>query len=102
MSAKRRQEAIARFSVPLEGISSLETTAAPRRSSRKLRNAEATASDNDSDDSDSDFAMDDDANDNLSDDTGSSSLSTRKKTKGKGKVSDENPRVMLLSLKAVR
>jgi len=95
MSAKRRQEAIARFSVPLESISS-----APRRPSRKPRNAslvESNSSDGDNwNDDDSDFVVPDDAelDDGLS--------SKRKKTKGKGKaVQDENPRVMLLSLKAV-
>ena len=114
MSVKRRQEAIARFSVPLEGISSLETTgcSAPRRPSRKPRNAtfvaESASSDgSDWDDNDSDFVMRDDPE---TEPNGGSSLN-RKKTKGKGKAvmgnssdfdpSHENPRVMLLSLKAV-
>jgi len=101
MSAKRRQEAIARFSVPLEGMRSSEKieSSAPRRPSRKPRDARlvGSSSDGDSwDENDSDFVVCDDAE--L--DYGLSSK--RGKTKGKGKaVLDENPRVMLLSLKAV-
>jgi SWI/SNF-related matrix-associated actin-dependent regulator of chromatin subfamily A3 len=116
MSAKRRQEAIARFSVPLEDIGSPETIecSASQRPS-KMRNAsvvEPTFSDgnDDWDDDDSDFVVRDDTEDALNDDGCLSSKS--KKNKGKGKAvqtnspkfgpSDENPRVMLLSLKAVR
>ena len=97
MSAKRRQEAIARFSVPLEDSGDLDSST-HQRVSQGTRNIEAA-----SDDTNSDFVM----NDN-----NSSSLPTTRKTKGKGKAtetsfqdfnaSDENPRVMLLSLKAVR
>ena len=82
MSAKRRQEAIARFSIPLEDSGSVKRSTLQRAS----------------DDNDSDFVMSDD-----------NSSSLRKKAKGKGnstfqdfESSAENPRVMLLSLKAVR
>ena len=109
MSAKRRQEAIARFSVPLEGIGSLKTTgcSAPRRPSRKPRNAtfeSASSDDSDWDDNDRGFVVRDDPETEPND-------GSRKKTKGKGKAfqgnssdfdpSHDNPRVMLLSLKAV-
>lgn len=76
MSAKRRQEAIARFSIPLEDSGSVKRSTLQR------------------------------ASDDMSDDNSSS---LRKKAKGKGnstfqdfESSAENPRVMLLSLKAVR
>lgn len=111
MSAKRRQEAIARFSVPLERSSTFETIEGKAaRHSRKTRNASLVESDGtDWDDgNDGDFEMHDNSEDDL-DGLGSSSLPKRSKTKGKGKAiqnefdpSDQNPRIMLLSLKAVR
>jgi len=109
MSAKRRQEAIARFSVPLEA--EVEETPTLSRASRKTRSGRSSVtmkdvgggSDNDGDDDD---FIDD------SDDDGPFS---GKISKGKGKArarpakayeafdsSDSNPKVMLLSLKAVR
>jgi SWI/SNF-related matrix-associated actin-dependent regulator of chromatin subfamily A3 len=114
MSAKRRQEAIARFSVPLEGVGRLQAieNSAPRRPSRKTRKANFVESTASGEDSDSDFVMDNGLEDDFDDGLGSSSMPKRNKSKGKSKASqtnfqefessDGNPRVMLLSLKAVR
>lgn len=98
MSAKRRADAINRFSVPLEREQS-----APQR--RSGRNEPPTTRDDDSCDSDSIVIDDDDDDDFMQKVFGKKS-----DPKGKGKVidarygsadGDENPRVMLLSLKAV-
>lgn len=101
MSAKRRQEAIARFSVPIEEAS--PPIARRTRNTGSVIDVENYANGNDSD---GDFVMNGD-NDNLDDELSASQR--RSKAKGKGKaqdefsyeLSDENPRVMLLSLKAV-
>lgn len=96
MSAKRRRDAIDRFSVPLEREQSI-----PQRKS--ARNERPTTRDDDSYDSDS-MSIDDDIDfiDGL--------FGKKSEHKGKGKAKDarsdsadedENPRVMLLSLKAV-
>ena len=100
MSAKRRQEAIARFSVPIAE----EEPALPR----VTRKARDKVRENDAaDDDDSDDFIDDGNDDEPI--AGKESKSNRK---GKAKSdfrqsfafegSTENPRVMLLSLKAVR
>lgn len=159
MSAKRRQEAISRFSVPLEdnmsmvpptnrevdsatatdenhaSISILDTpeissTGRPRRSTRRSASSVNVEMEQVLDDADEDFVMDDgaasghDSDDFLNnDESETKSPFALKKTskrngkldvKGKGKAhtftasnaaptfnsSGENPRVMLLSLKA--
>ena len=97
MSAKRRRDAIDRFSVPLEREQSISQ-------GRNARNDRPTTRDDDSYDSDS-MVIDDDDDDFIGQLFGKKS-----KAKGKGKArdvrsgsadGDENPRVMLLSLKAV-
>ena len=114
MSAKRRQEAIARFSVPIA-----EEEPALQRATRKLRDKDGTVTAaqviDAADDSDSDFAMNDDSDDFIDDENDDRPIAGKKsKSNGKGKAesvsrqsfafegSAENPRVMLLSLKAVR
>ncbi|KIM40208.1 hypothetical protein M413DRAFT_28716 [Hebeloma cylindrosporum] len=103
MSAKRRQEAIARFSVPLA-----EEEPTLPRATRKTRDQDGAAAPvvDAADDDDSDFAMNDESDDFIDDEPISGKKS---KSKGKGKAkpvsrqfegSAENPRVMLLSLKA--
>ncbi|KAF9565547.1 hypothetical protein CPC08DRAFT_815314 [Agrocybe pediades] len=120
MSAKRRQEAIARFSVPIEE----ETPVVPDTSSKRPRKTSSNMSIElgapDVDDNDSDFVVDDndkdDDDDYLVDSDDDKPSKKSKKNKGKGKASDvqrllpldddlnlgseANPRVMLLSLKA--
>jgi len=115
MSAKRRQEAIARFSVPLEA--EVEETPALSRISTKTRSGRSSVTMEDvgeGSDNDGDLlnrAGDDDDFIDYSDDDGPFS---GKRSKGKGKArarpakayeafdsSDSNPKVMLLSLKAV-
>ncbi|KAF8967874.1 SNF2 family N-terminal domain-containing protein [Flammula alnicola] len=102
MSAKRRQEAIARFSVPLE-----EEAPVLPRSTRKARNTGATVL---QDEDDPTVIFDDFIDDD--DDDGPFAGRNPSQRKGQGKGcrssrkssefcgSDENPRVMLLSLKA--
>lgn len=99
MSAKRRGDAINRFSVPLDR----EQFTPLRRSGRNER---LTTRDDDSCDSDSIVIDDDDDGDFME-----KMFGKRSDPKGKGKAKDvrsdstdgdENPRVMLLSLKAVR
>ena len=108
MSAKRRQEAIARFSVPIA-----EEEPALPRATRKTRDK---VRENDAaEDDDSDLAMNDDSDDFIDDGNEDEPIAGKKsKSNGKGKAksdfrqsfafegSTENPRVMLLSLKAVR
>ena len=111
MSAKRRQEAIARFSVPIA-----EEEPALRRATGKIRDKDGTAAQviDAADDNDSDFAMNDDSDDFIDDGSDDEPIAGKKsKCNGKGKAksvsrqsfasegSAENPRVMLLSLKAV-
>ena len=97
MSAKRRRDAIDRFSVPLEREQSISQ-------GRNARNNRPTTRDDDSYGSDS-MVIDDDDDDFIGQLFGKKS-----EPKGKGKArdvrsgsadGDENPRVMLLSLKAV-
>ena len=94
MSAKRRRDAIDKFSVPLE------------QSGRNICNRRPITRDDDS--YDSDPTIDD--NDNFMDEDDQQVFGRKSKCKGKGKAKDtrsgsadgdENPRVMLLSLKAV-
>lgn len=102
MSAKRRQEAIARFAVPLRAV---VTPGNEVRTLRKAGNRERDG--DDENDGDSEFVMD--GTDNDSDNEFVDDLQfKKKKSKGKGRApiqafdpSEENPRVMLLSLKAV-
>ena len=105
MSVKRRRDAIDRFSVPFD-----REQFTPQR--RSTRNERPTTRDNDSSDSDS-IVIDDDDDDDDDDDGDFMEKIFGKKSdpKGKGKAIDdvrsgsadwdENPRVMLLSLKAV-
>lgn len=116
MSAKRREETIRRFSVPIVG----EETAQQGRPSRSRGRGGEPAGDvgDDDDDGGSDFEMNEavDDDDSLDDEEDSSAWSKKAKTqkKGKGKAkpkakatsaaygsafSGENPRVMLISLK---
>lgn len=120
MSQKRRAETISRFSVPIQatapGPSQEESmpTQSRRRATRKIIMDDEDAPVK-NDDNDSDFVVDDD----FSDDGYVDSSSPVKPKKGKGKASKgkakarspspfefdstdaENPRVMLISLKAV-
>jgi hypothetical protein len=98
MSAKRRGDAINRFSVPVEREQSV-----PQR--RSGRNERPTTRDDDSCDSDSIIIDDDDDDDFMQ-----KVFGKKLDPKGKGKAidarsgsadGDGNPRVMLLSLKAV-
>jgi SWI/SNF-related matrix-associated actin-dependent regulator of chromatin subfamily A3 len=99
MSVKRRRDAINRFGVSLEQEQSIFQR-------RNARNEPLTSHDDDSCDSDS-MVIDD--HDFINDDDGQV-FGKKSKCKGKGKATDarsgsadggENPRVMLLSLKAV-
>jgi SWI/SNF-related matrix-associated actin-dependent regulator of chromatin subfamily A3 len=111
MSAKRRQEAISRFSVPLAAESVQETATPSRERIARTRNNPfimPVESDANSDGgTESDFVTDGE------DDEPKFPFQKTTQSKGKGKAtaiprgelsfntSDENPRVMLLSLKAV-
>ena len=115
MSAKRRQEAIARFSVPLEA--EVEETPALSRASRKTRSGRSSVTMEDvgeGSDNDGDFLNRDGDDDDFIDDSDDDGPFSGKRSKGKGKArtrpakayeafdsSDSNPKVMLLSLKAV-
>ncbi|SRR6266545_3122100 len=111
MSAKRRQEAIARFSVPLEDVAAGNETLSQGRTLRRARNAMVKKPDSDENAGDGDFTMDGADNDSDDDFVDGPQLPFSQKknmTKGKGRASvpefdpsEENPRVMLLSLKAV-
>lgn len=109
MSAKRRQEAIARFGVPVEN--SVQSSTIPAPSKRNVRPARQSVTKhqrvlNDEDsvtESDSDFSIA-----NLGEQTGDEDNVSNRKGKGKAKgdaddifCSGDNPRVMLISLKAV-
>jgi len=113
MSAKRRQEAIAKFSVPIAEKESVPLTT---RKTRRNKDGAAAYDIDAVDDSDSDFAINDDSDNFIEDEDEDKPFAGKKsKSKGKGKAksfgfskhspdfeeSDENPRVMLLSLKAV-
>ncbi|CAA7259081.1 unnamed protein product [Cyclocybe aegerita] len=115
MSAKRRQEAIARFSVPVEEVQDTPSLSRSARSSRGGRSIVEQGYNGD--DGDSDFVMsgDDDFIDDEDDDNGFTKKKKKPKAKAKGKgkakaatrsasmdndTFEENPKVMLLSLKA--
>jgi len=116
MSAKRRQEAIARFSVPLAAESVQETAVSSSKRVARTKNNRCVMPvgfDANSDDgTESDFAKDGE-DDEFTDDPTFPFQQKTTQSKGKGKAaaiprgelsfdaSDENPRVMLLSLKAV-
>ncbi|KAF9012434.1 SNF2 family N-terminal domain-containing protein [Cyathus striatus] len=97
MSAKRRQETLARFSIPIEDNVNLLSHEALRRGAR-TRKAQRIFTDNDivgDDGGDPDFVMNDDGGE-LSD-----FVDDQLKSKGKEKAhSAENLSVMLISLKA--
>ncbi|KAF9470596.1 hypothetical protein BDN70DRAFT_888939 [Pholiota conissans] len=113
MSARRRQEAIARFSVPLkEEATGAAEAHVLQRGARKTRSKQTVTADDCEVDNESDFVMD---TDNDSDDYIEINHTPfiGKKTKGKGKAQavipdrsmsefgfEKNPKVMLLSLKA--
>lgn len=116
MSAKRRQEAIARFSVPLEEESLEAPVEAPilSRQTRKAKNNNTAVLDDGDEGNDSDFVIDGNESDDYieTNDTPFSEYGNKAKGKGKAKAvlssrsslelgSEENPKVMLLSLKAV-
>jgi SWI/SNF-related matrix-associated actin-dependent regulator of chromatin subfamily A3 len=113
MSAKRRQEAIERFSVPLDdGDISFSTSHCPIPSKRSGNNSRITAAQG-VDDDDSMLSADDSDFNFLDDDDDDTAFSSTQKSKGKGKAKakakatfrtkdflpGENPKVMLLSLK---
>ncbi|KAJ4001522.1 P-loop containing nucleoside triphosphate hydrolase protein [Lentinula boryana] len=114
MSAKRRADAITRFSVPLERMQAVKTSAAPgsRRASRKTSYNVDEGDRNDNED-DEDFGTDDGQSDFEKE------VTVTRKNKGKGKAkqtqgdsdfedelsfesiqNQNNPAVMLISLKA--
>jgi len=132
MSANRRQENIARFSIPLEDNLGVVSPAEPpfSRTRNRGRSSQVGLDDTDSSfgaDGDSDFAMNEPNNDDddfLDDQDVNKFMSKRQngkgKAKGKGKSKSksashaslrasfdgscfvgENPKVMLISLKAV-
>jgi hypothetical protein len=112
MSAKRRQEAIARFVIPVENSVQSSTIPAPtKRNVRPTRQPvtkhQRVLNDEDSvTESDSDFSIA-----NLGEQTEDEDNVSNRKGKGKAKdestyaddmfCSGDNPRVMLISLKAV-
>ena len=94
MSAKRRQEAIARFSVPVVGPATLSQKAPPSD-----RHDHVAVDYDSATESDSDFASD-----GINEQTNDGDTDLLKfKGKGKGKAISaiDEPRVMLISLKAV-
>ncbi|KAH7915183.1 SNF2 family N-terminal domain-containing protein [Hygrophoropsis aurantiaca] len=124
MSAKRRQETLERFSIPLDDATSTTATdEAPLPTARRTRASRVPASFDEDDtmvaDDDSDFVAEDDDDDF---DEAISTRAKRSKTKAKGKgkanpkakaasraskanfdnalSNEENPKVMLISLKA--
>lgn len=129
MSAKRRQETIAQFSVPLrEEAAEAAPADVPTAGKRKRTSSSRPIAVDDDDfpfpeilrtdrDDDSDFVVDDDDLSDAYDDASSPVKPKKAKGKGKGKgkerarsdspdtfdrsFSDENPKVMLISLKAV-
>ncbi|KAI0074381.1 hypothetical protein K474DRAFT_1626028 [Panus rudis PR-1116 ss-1] len=124
MSAKRRQETIARFSVPIteDDVSAAPATQDTGRSTRRRsQSSRAMNIDAEFDDANDGDFVDDGGNDSdFIDDDDDFASSPRKKSKGKGKKAKgkgrasatqapvldgsafkgENPRVMLISLKA--
>ena len=112
MSAKKRQEAIARFTVPVEDpvTPGRDSTirSSTKRNVRSTRQSVIThgRSSNDEDsvtESDSDFSIADSRVQTEEDEDDTSTRKGKGKAKGKSSYMDEgdNPRVMLISLKAV-
>lgn len=115
MSAKRRQETLASFSVPVEDDE--PTQSSQTTTSRRKRVTRQASLDNDDfpfdNDDDDDFVMEDVANDDDDEDNDLSFVGRKGKGKSKatvgnnntvrssGLASKRNPRVMLISLKAV-
>ncbi|KAJ3805975.1 SNF2 family N-terminal domain-containing protein, partial [Lentinula aff. lateritia] len=123
MSAKRRADAIARFSIPLESIPTvpqeISTPAVASRSRRLSRNAShnVKVAEGDQDADDEDFVMPSADNDYSDDDEVTAAATAKSKGKGKAKrtqgnseteddfsfgdtQNQNNPPVMLISLKA--
>ena len=118
MSAKRRQETIARFSVPVrEETTSVVPSSDGGRPTRKRKRTKVAIEHKDVDElndaADSDLIQDEDKeDDDFVDDDGGASSKKKGKGKSKGKqrqmspINDEfafdgpNPKVMLISLKA--
>lgn len=111
MSAQRRQAAIARFSVPLAAEFVEAGEVIPRKRAIKMgRSISDEFGPNSDNNAESDFVVDDDDNDEF-DDPALHFRQEMTRSKGKRKAvqkkqlafdaSDENPKVMLLSLKAV-
>ena len=119
MSAKRRQETIARFSVPVkESTVPVVPDSPPIRQKRAGRAARPIVLDLNSDgeeENDSDFVAEDSPDEAFEDLMATFTSSQTSKSKGKGKEkattwddvpfntesTSSNPRVMLISLKAV-
>ncbi|KIJ68013.1 hypothetical protein HYDPIDRAFT_107592 [Hydnomerulius pinastri MD-312] len=121
LSARRRQEVLERFSIPLESgapSSTFEETPLLPTRRRRITTQSTLVDDEDSfaDEKDSDFIVDSD-DDNFDESIASQAKKGKAKAKGKGKAkagprakakpvfdgsafSGENPRVMLISLKA--
>jgi SWI/SNF-related matrix-associated actin-dependent regulator of chromatin subfamily A3 len=112
MSAKRRQETIARFSIPINS----EPVVTPASSTRRTSSGKYTEDGLDGDDG-SDYApgMSEDEDFDMTASTQNSKGKGKAKAKGKGKkkanasfetefdlVYGPNPKIMLISLKAVR
>lgn len=111
MSAKKRQEAIARFAVPVEGsvtpVRGSTTRAPAKRNVRSTRQSviKHTPPLNDEDsvtESDSDFSIAD-LREQSEEEEAASTRKGKGKAKGKSCYANEgdNPRIMLISLKAV-
>lgn len=119
MSAKRRQETIARFSVPIREDAAPATSATDNaRTTRQRKRTKTTTPDDEvvvlDDDGDGDFVMSGgEDNDDFIGDNDDKPSKKKRKGKGKGKqrehatpISDDmifngtNPTVMLISLKA--
>lgn len=116
MSAKRRQETLASFSVPVEDDEPIQSSQNTTTSRRKRVTRQASLDNDDfpfNNDDDDDFVMDDVVNDDDDEDNGFSFVGKKGKGKSKATVGNntirssglasirENPRVMLISLKAV-
>ena len=90
MSARRRQEAIAKFSVPIKSSSgNAKNSTRGRRSSHKSSRSRRSLAEEDAGDSDDDYMSGDENADDAMDEHDSFD------------TSGDNPRVMLISLKAV-
>lgn len=113
MSAKRRQETLASFSVPAEDAEPIQSSQDTTTSRRKRVTRRASLDDDDfpfDSDDDDDFVMEDVANDDDDEDLSFAGKKGKGKSKAtvgnnntrrsSGLASKRNPRVMLISLKA--